>query len=143
MFASYNSYLKVFKPLPYLFIGRRENVPNTLMSNNGFTRRMPTAAGNSDEPVTLTLKDEDVFDAAEAIGSASRWEMLTAIAAEPRSIGELVDILDLSKGTVSVHVSQFEEAGILEANYSVSDDGGVEKEITLAVEELTLDLTTI
>ncbi|PSQ31544.1 hypothetical protein BRD06_01015 [Halobacteriales archaeon QS_9_67_15] len=113
------------------------------MSNNDFTRQMPTAAGDSDEPVTLMLEGEDVFAAADAIGSSSRWDLLTAIAAEPRSIGELVDILDLSKGTVSVHVSKFEEAGILEANYSVSDDGGVEKEITLAVEELTMDLTTI
>lgn len=113
------------------------------MSKNNFTRRMPTATDSTQDGVELTVERDEVFEVADAIGSKPRWRLLKAVADEPYTIDELVERLDLSKGTISVHVSKFEEAGVLEANYTVSDKGGVKKELTLAVDELTLDLSSL
>lgn len=114
------------------------------MSNdNYFTRRMPVATEASEGPIERTVEGEEAFDVAEAIGSETRWRLLAAVAEEPHTIDQLVDRLDLTKGTISVHVSKFEEVGILTANYNVSADGGVKKEIALAVDEVTLDLSTV
>lgn len=104
---------------------------------------MPTATDSKQDEVKLTVENNEVFDVADAIGSKPRWQLLRTVADEPYTIDELVEQLDLSKGTISVHVSKFEEAGVLEANYTVSDKGGVKKEITLAVDELTLDLSSL
>lgn len=114
-----------------------------MSGKNHFTRRMPTATGSTEENATLTAEGEDAFAVADAIGSKPRWRLLCAVADEPRTIDELVEILDLSKGTISVHISQLEDAGVLEANYSVSDGGGVKKGISLALDEVTLDLSSL
>ncbi|WP_436932503.1 ArsR/SmtB family transcription factor [Halosimplex halobium] len=114
-----------------------------MSGQNNFTRRMPTATGADDGGVELSVEDKDVFAVADAIGSKPRWRLLRTVAEEPHTIDELVDALDLSKGTISVHISKFEDAGIFEANYAVSDDGGVKKELRLAVDEVTLDLASL
>jgi predicted transcriptional regulator len=112
-----------------------------MLDDKQFTRRMPVATEASDGPVEMSVDGEDAFAVAEAVGSETRWQLLAAIAEEPHTLDELVERLDLTKGTISVHISRFEEVGIFTANYNVSADGGVKKEIALAVDEVTLDLT--
>ena len=115
----------------------------SMADNTHFTRGIPVATEGGDGPVEMTVEGEDAFAAAEAVGSEPRWRLLAAVADEPHTINQLVDRLDLSKGTISVHISKFEDVGIVEANYTVTDDGGVKKEVALAVDRVTLDFASL
>lgn len=112
------------------------------MTDRRFSRRVP----NSNKPVrpseTLSVDGEEILTVAEALGSPPRWKIVQTLAEQTHTINELAEKVDLTKGTVSVHVQQLEEAGILASRYNVSDSGGVEKEIGLAIDEISLDLET-
>lgn len=111
------------------------------MSNPRFTRHVPSARSELRPAETLEVDDDAVVDVASAVGADTRWKIIRSLASDTRTIGELTDAVDLSKGTVSVHVQKLEEAGVVDSRYNVSDNGGVEKEIALAVDEITLKLS--
>lgn len=111
------------------------------MSNPKFTRHIPSARSELRPTETLEVDDETVIDVASAVGAETRWKIIRSLANDTHTIGELTDEVDLSKGTVSVHVQKLEEAGVVGSRYNVSDKGGVEKEIALAVDEITLKLS--
>ncbi len=111
------------------------------MSNPRFTRQIPNARSKVRPPETLELRNDDAVEAATAIGSETRWRIIQALSTDTRTIQELTELVDLSKGTISVHVQQLEQAGIVGSRFNVSDNGGVEKEIGLAVDEVTLKLS--
>ncbi|WP_440009442.1 ArsR/SmtB family transcription factor [Halomicrococcus sp. SG-WS-1] len=112
------------------------------MSDQRFSRRVPSSNRPVQPSKTLSVDGDEVLEVAEALGSSPRWKIVQALTEHTRTINELADTVDLTKGTVSVHVKQLEEAGILASRYNVSDSGGVEKEIGLAVDEISLDLET-
>ena len=113
------------------------------MGERRFTRQVPTATGAASESEERSVDGDTVFDVTEAIGSKPRWKLLTAVAEQPHTIDDLVDRLDRSKGTISVHISKLEEAGVVRSGYTVSDQGGVKKVVSIAVDEITLDLDSL
>lgn len=111
------------------------------MSKPRFTRRIPDAQSKVRPPETREVKDEDAFDLTVALGSETRWQIVRALAEDTLTIQELTEEVELSKGTVSVHVQQLEDAGVLGSRFNVSDRGGVEKEVALVVDEVTVKLS--
>lgn len=104
------------------------------------TRDVPEA--RSDDAATqYYVRPEDVYDVASAIGSKPRWEIIEALFGGSKTIVELMDAVGKSKGTISAHLSQLEEAGVVRAQYTVSDAGGIEKQVSLATREVVLDLS--
>lgn len=113
------------------------------MSDPRFTRRIPSAHAEPRRPETFEVEDDEVLDVASALGSDARWTMVRALADDTMTIQELTDEVGLSKGTVSVHIQQLEEAEIVGSRFNVSDSGGVEKEVGLLVDEVTLKLSDL
>ncbi|MCO8243599.1 MULTISPECIES: winged helix-turn-helix domain-containing protein [unclassified Haladaptatus] len=113
------------------------------MNNSRFTRQVPNARSHPRPRRTLEPDGSEILSVATAMGSDTRWEIIKALSTETRTIHELTELVGLSKGTVSVHVKQLEEAGLAASRFNVSDNGGVEKEISLAVDEITVDLSDI
>ncbi|WP_266083292.1 ArsR/SmtB family transcription factor [Haladaptatus caseinilyticus] len=113
------------------------------MNNSRFTRQVPNARSHPRPQRTLEPEESEILSVATAMGSETRWKIIRALSTETRTIHELTELVDLSKGTVSVHVKQLEEAGLAASRFNVSDNGGVEKEISLAVDEITVDLRDI
>lgn len=111
------------------------------MSKPQFTREIPNARSSRRPTEALTVEGNTILEVTKAIGSDTRWDIITALAADTRTIQELTDYTGLSKGTVSAHVQQLESAEIVASRFNVSDNGGVEKEIGLAVDEVTLNLS--
>ena len=111
------------------------------MSKPQFTREIPNARSSTRPTETLAVEGDVILEVTRAIGSDTRWKIITALAADTRTIQELTEYTSLSKGTVSTHVQQLESAGVVASRFNVSDNGGVEKEIGLAVDEVTLDLS--
>ena len=83
---------------------------------------------------------EEAFDVAAAVGSEPRWEIVSALSDGPKTMAQLTDSLGKSKGTISSHVSQLEDAGIVLAEYNITDAGGIEKQIELSATRILLDL---
>lgn len=111
------------------------------MSKPRFTRRIPDARSEVRPPETEEVEAEEAFDLAVALGSETRWQIVRVLAEDTLTIQQLTDEVGLSKGTVSVHVQQLEDAGVVGSRYNVSDSGGVEKEIALVVDEVLLKLS--
>lgn len=111
------------------------------MSKPTFTRSIPNARSEVRPTETAEVDDDDAFEVAEALGSETRWGIVRVLAEDTMTIHKLTDEMDLSKGTVSVHVKQLEEAGIVGSRYNVSDSGGVEKEVALVVDEVLVKLS--
>lgn len=111
------------------------------MSDPKFTRRIPNARSQVRPPETMDVDGDDTVEVANAIGSETRWRIICALAVDTRTIQQLTEELDLSKGTISVHVQCLEDAGIVASRFNVSDNGGVEKEVGLTVDEVTLRLS--
>lgn len=111
------------------------------MSKPRFTRRIPDARSEVRPPETEEVEGEEAFDLAVALGSETRWRIVRALAEDTQTMQELTEAVDLSKGTVSVHVQQLEDAGVVGSRFNVSDSGGVEKEIALVVDEVLLKLS--
>lgn len=111
------------------------------MSKPRFTRRIPDAQSGARPPETHEVGAEEAFDLAVALGSETRWQIVRALAEDTLTIQELTEEVDLSKGTVSVHVKQLEEVGVVGSRFNVSDSGGVEKEVALVVDEVTVKLS--
>lgn len=111
------------------------------MSKPRFTRRIPDATSEVRPPETEEVESDEAFDFAVALGSETRWGIVRALAEDTMTMQELTDEMDLSKGTVSVHVQQLEDAGIVGSRFNVSDSGGVEKEIALVVDEVLVKLS--
>ena len=114
---------------------------STEMSEPRFTRRIPNARSEVRPPETREVEGEAVLDVATALGSDTRWRIVQALADDTMTIQNLTDAIDLSKGTISVHIQQLEEAGIVGSRFNVSDSGGVEKEVALVVDEVTVKLS--
>lgn len=111
------------------------------MSKPRFTRRIPDAQSGVRPPETHEVEGEEAFDLAVALGSDTRWQIVRALAEDTLTIQELTDEVELSKGTVSVHVKQLEEAGVVGSRFNVSDSGGVEKEVALVIDQVTVKLS--
>ena len=111
------------------------------MSGSRFSREIPNARSQVRPAETLEVDSENVLAVATAIGSETRWKIIRALATDTQTIQELTEYTDLSKGTVSTHITQLEEAGLAASRFNVSDNGGVEKEIALTADEVTLDLS--
>jgi predicted transcriptional regulator len=116
-------------------------VQQTTMDKPSFTRRIPDTRSEVRPPETAEVDDDDAFEVAQALGSDTRWRIVRVLAENTMTIHELTDEMDLSKGTVSVHVKELEEAGIVGSRYNVSDSGGVEKEVALVVDEVLVKLS--
>lgn len=108
------------------------------MNNQQFTRRVPNARSHVRPPRTRELDRTEILEVTSAIGSETRWKIIETLTTDTRTIQELTEIIGLTKGTISAHVKQLEEAGLIASRFNVSDNGGVEKELSLAVDELTL-----
>lgn len=111
------------------------------MSKPRFTRNVPNARSDVRPPETHVVEAEEALDLAVALGSETRWRIVRALAEDTMTIQEVTDEVELSKGTVSVHVKQLEEAGVVGSRFNVSDRGGVEKEVALLVDEVLVKLT--
>ncbi|WP_129113420.1 ArsR/SmtB family transcription factor [Halegenticoccus tardaugens] len=111
------------------------------MSKPRFTRQIPNARSKIRPPQTQDVDGDEVVSVARALGSDTRWQIVRALARDTRTIQELTEAVGRSKGTVSTHVKQLENAGVAASRFNVSDSGGVEKEVALAVDEVTLKLS--
>jgi len=111
------------------------------MDEPRFTRRIPDAQSEVRPPESQEVKSEEAFDLAVALGSETRWQIIRTLAKDTCTIQELTEEVSLSKGTVSVHVQQLEDAGVVGSRFNVSDSGGVEKEVALVVDEVVLKLS--
>lgn len=111
------------------------------MSKPRFTRRIPDAQSEVRPAEIQEVEAEEAFDLAVALGSETRWKIVRALAEDTRTIQELTEEVSLSKGTVSVHVQQLEDAGVVGSRFNVSDSGGVEKEVALVVDEVVVKLS--
>ncbi|WP_157972379.1 transcriptional regulator [Saliphagus sp. LR7] len=111
------------------------------MSKSRFTRRIPNAQSKVRPSESQEVDGEDAFDLTAALGSETRWKIVRALAEDTLTIQELTEEVDLSKGTVSVHVQQLEDVGVVGSRFNVSDSGGVEKEVALVLDEVVVKLS--
>lgn len=111
------------------------------MDEPRFTRRIPDTQSEVRPAEREEVQEEDAFDLAVALGSETRWKIVRTLADDTCTIQELTEKVSLTKGTVSVHVQQLEDAGVIGSRFNISDSGGVEKEVALVVDEVVLKLS--
>jgi predicted transcriptional regulator len=102
------------------------------------TRSMPEAT--RDFGPERRVHGEEAFEVTAAVGSEPRWEIVSALAEGAKTMEQLTGLLDRSKGTISSHVAQLEDAGVVAADYNITDAGGIEKQIELSATQILLDL---
>ncbi|AOL16164.1 transcriptional regulator [Sulfolobus sp. A20] len=66
----------------------------------------------------LVIEDpQQIYEITKALSVPTRIQILKIISTQPASVLELTNILKMSKGNVSSHVSQLESLGLIEVEY--------------------------
>ena len=84
--------------------------------------------------IDVDIKNITLF---ESLSSATRIEILRILRKGPRNIGELARLLDISSAITTRHISQLEEAGLVNTQ-NLPGKRGLQKQCSLAVNEITL-----
>lgn len=74
----------------------------------------------------------------QCFSSETRLKIIELIREEPRNIGELAGILNISSTIVARHISMLEKAGVVEAE-NLPGKRGLQKKCKLILDEVTLD----
>ncbi|WP_105617593.1 ArsR/SmtB family transcription factor [Vallitalea okinawensis] len=82
--------------------------------------------------------DTENLEFFQCFSSETRLKMIELIRDEPRNIGELAGILNISSTIVARHINMLQKAGVVEAE-NLPGKRGLQKKCKLILDEVTLD----
>jgi len=92
--------------------------------------------------VELTVSDpEDILKISRALSVISRINILKLVAENEMSITELSEVLHMTKANISMHISELENAGLIEISYK-NGIKGIKKIIKLKYDKIIINLNS-